>query len=108
VRQELELDVTKRSAALRDVVWSTAVQHGPNTDVIVVAAKALLTDGKKLDDVRDETLIRAIYGERGRKTADGKLARFRGVSDDWIPGLTKRFENEMKDALEMLARESAG
>ena len=32
----------KRSAALRDVVWSTAVQHGPNTNVIVQAAKPLL------------------------------------------------------------------
>ncbi|MCU0706498.1 MAG: hypothetical protein MUF18_21290 [Fimbriiglobus sp.] len=102
--KELKLDVTKRSAALRDVVWSTAVQHGPNTDVIVVAVKSLLTEGKKLEDVTDEAIIKAVYAERGRKTDDGKLARFKGVSEKWIPALTKRFENEQKDALEMLKR----
>jgi hypothetical protein len=48
-------------------------------------------------------LLTAIYAERGRKTPDGtKLARFKGVSDRWIPGLTKRFVNELKDALDAL------
>jgi hypothetical protein len=102
--KELGLDLSKRSAALRDVVWSTAVQHGPNTDVVTVAARSLLKDGKKLDGVTDEALIRAIYAERGRTTDDGKLARFRGVSDEWVPGLTKRFRNELSDALQMLER----
>lgn len=103
--KDVKLDVAKRSAAFRDVVWSTAVQHGPNTDVIVVAVKSLLTEGKKLDDVTDEPIIKAVYAERGRKTDDGKLARFKGVSEKWIPALTKRFENEQKDALEMLKKE---
>jgi hypothetical protein len=107
LKDELRLDVGKRSAAIRDVVWSTAVQHGPNTDVIVVAAKSFLSDGRKFDEVTDEALIRAIYAERGRKTPDGKLARFEGVSDRWIPALTKRFENEMKDALETLKHQSS-
>ncbi len=102
--KDLKLDVTKRSAAFRDVVWSAAVQHGPNTDVIVVAAKSLLSEGKKLDDVTDEALIKAVYAERGRMTEDGKLARFKGVSERWIPALTKRFENEQKDALEMMLK----
>ena len=102
--KDIKLDVTKRSAAFRDVVWSTAVHHGPNTDVIVVAAKGLLGEGKKIDDVSDEALIKAVYAERGRKTEDGKLARFKGVSEKWIPALTKRFESEQKDALEMLKR----
>lgn len=101
--KDLKLDVSKRSAALRDVVWSVAVQHGPNTDVIVTAAKPLLKDSK-IDDVTDEALIRAIYAERGRKDKDGKLVRFKSVSDDWIPALTKRFDNELKDALEMLKK----
>ena len=101
--KDLVLDVAKRSAAFRDVVWSVAVQHGPNTDVIVTALKPLLAK-KKLDELTDEEIIRAVYAERGRKDADGKLVRFRRVSDDWIPGLTRRFENEMKDALEMLKK----
>jgi hypothetical protein len=103
LERELHLDVSKRSPALRDVVWSVAVQHGPGTDVIVVAVKPLLKDAK-LEDVTDEAMIRAIYAERGRKDKDGKLVRFKRVSDDWIPGLTRRFDSELKDALEMLKK----
>lgn len=103
LEKSLQLDVSKRSAALRDVVWSVAVQHGPGTDVIVVAVEPLLK-GAKLDDVTDEAMIRAIYAERGRKDKDGKLVRFKRVGDNLIPGLTRRFENELKDALEMLKK----
>lgn len=103
LEKELHLDVSKRSPALRDVVWSVAVQHGPNTDVIVAAVKPLLKE-TKLEDVTDEAMIRAIYAERGSKDKDGKLVRFKRVSDDWIPGLTRRFDNELKDALEMLKK----
>lgn len=99
--KEMELDLTKRSAALRDVAWSVAVQHGPNSELIITSIKPLLKNAK-LADVTDEAIIRAVYAERGRKDADGKLVYFKRVSDDWIPGLTKRFENELKDALEML------
>lgn len=104
LKKDVGLDVTKRSAAFRDVVWSVAVHHGPNTDVIVVAVKGLLTDKKKLEDLTHEALIKAVYAERGRKTDDGTLARFKGVSEKWIPALTKRFESEEKDALEMLKK----
>ena len=101
--KELALDVAKRSAALRDVVWSVAVQHGPNTGLVVTAVKPLLKDAK-ITDVTDEALIRAVYAERGRKDADGKLVHFKRVSDDWIPALTRRFDGELKDALEMLKK----
>jgi hypothetical protein len=104
LKEDLGLDVAGRSAALRDVVWSTAVQHGPRTDVIVTAVKPLL--GKQtIADVTDEAIIRAVYAERGRQTANGKLARFRRVDDALIPALTRRFENELKDALAMLKKE---
>ena len=83
--------------------WDDAVQHGPNTDVIVTAVKPLLKDAK-LEDVTDEAILRAIYAERGRKDKDGKLVHFRRVADDWIPALTKRFDNELRDALEMLKK----
>ena len=103
LEQELMLDVAKRSAAFRDVVWSVAVQHGPNTGLVVTAVKSLLKDAK-LEDVTDEQIIRAVYAERGRKDKDGKLVHFRRVGDEIIPALTKRFENEMRDALEMLKK----
>jgi len=103
LERDLKLDVTKRSAALRDAVWSVAVQHGPNTDVIVTAVKPLVKDAK-LEDVTDEAILRAVYAERGRKDKDGKLVHFRRVADDLIPALSRRFENELKDALEMLKK----
>lgn len=102
---EVKLDVGKRSATLRDVVWSTAVHHGPATDVVTVALKPLLAAGK-ITEVTDEAIIKAVYAERGRMTADGKLVRFQKVDDSWIPGLTKRFVNEQADALALLAKES--
>jgi len=79
------------------------VQHGPNSGIILQAAKPLLAGGKNFADLSDEALIRAIYAERGRKTPDGKLVHFPGVSPDWIPALSKRFDAELKDALKMLS-----
>ena len=103
--EDVKLDVGKRSATLRDVIWSTAVHHGPATDVVTVALKPLLAAGK-IADVKDEAVIQAVYAERGRTTAAGKLARFPKVDDSWIPGLTKRFVSEQKDALAQLKKES--
>lgn len=104
LKDELGLDVMKRSATLRDVVWSVAVQHGPRTDLITDSVKTLLKDAK-IADVSDEAIIRAVYAERGRKDDNGKLVRFRRVGDEIIPALAKRFENELADALEMLKKE---
>lgn len=99
----LQLDLAKRSAALRDVVWSVAVQHGPRTDVITTAAKPLV-EGRSIDAIGDEELIKAIYAERGRMGADGKLVRFARVDDRLIPALTNRFKSEQADALKALAQ----
>ena len=103
--KDAKLDVSKRSATLRDVVWSTAVHHGPSTDVVTAALKPLIAKAK-LDDVTDEAIIKAVYAERGRLTADGKLARFPRVSDSWVTALTARFKGEQADALEALAQEA--
>lgn len=103
LEEELKLDLSKRSAALRDVVWSVAVQHGPRTDVIIAALRPFVAR-KRLEDVTDEAIIRAVYAERGRKDKDGKLARFRSVGEEIIPALSRRFENELKDALELLKK----
>lgn len=98
LKKELGLDVGKRSPVFRDAVWSSAVHHGPNTDAITVAIQTLVK-AKVFDEV---AALKAIYAERGRKTTDGKLVRFKNVSESWIPGLTKRFENELRDALAAL------
>ena len=98
LKKELRLDVGKRSPVFRDAVWSSAVHHGPNTDAILVAIQPLMIP-KEFDEV---AALKAIYAERGRKTTDGKLVRFKNVSESWIPGLTKRFENELRDAITAL------
>lgn len=58
----LGLDVMRRSAALRDVAWSVAVQHGAHNKVIDNALGPL---GQPLPD-DDAALIRAIYDERSK------------------------------------------
>ena len=94
------LDVTTRSAALQDVIWSTAVQHGPNTPVIHRALAALRSQGGQ--DVDDRGLIQAIYAERGRRDASGALAYFANNSAAVQDGVAKRFVREERSALRML------
>ena len=98
------LDVNKRSRAVQDVVWSTAVQHGGATPI---CSRAIANcTGKPSDANYDEQLIRAIYAERGRKKPDGNLAYFSKSSPSVQSGVAKRFKNEEQDALKMLAKES--
>ena len=99
------LDLTTRSHALQDVTWSTAVQHGPNSTIIhkaIVALKGLDVSAPDFD----EHLIKAIYAERGRKEEDGDLVYFSKCSNDVQQGVAKRFVDEQKDALQMLADEA--
>jgi len=50
-------DINNISSTLKDVIWSTAVQHGANTDVILRAIKNV-----GIDDER--ALIKEIYNQR--------------------------------------------
>ena len=75
LEKELSLDVAKRSAAFRDMVWSVAVQHGPNTGIIVTAVKPLLAD-TKLDPARLEL---EITESAVMKDADAALETLRGL-----------------------------
>jgi len=104
VEKKLGIALDQRSHALRDVVWSTAVQHGPNTNVIDLAVKLLLKK-KPIEKIGDEEIIRAIYAERGRKDESGGLAHFRGNSEQVQRAVARRFENELRDALEALAKD---
>ena len=97
------LDVNSRSHALRDVVWSTAVQHGGATSMVHKALARVKID--KTDPGFDEQLIRAIYAERGRTKADGSLVYFSRNSASVQRGVANRFKNELNDALAMLKKE---
>jgi hypothetical protein len=100
------LDLTLRAPAVQDVVWSTAVQHGPNTPAvhraIVAAGGAPSLQPVALE--RDRRLIVAIYAERGRRSADGNLVYFARNSKAVQDGVARRFRDEERDALSMLDR----
>ena len=100
------LNVLTRSHALQDVIWSTAVQHGPGTNVPHLALRTLRS--RPEDPDFDKEFITAIYAERGRKNPSGGLARFSRNSAQVQKGVAQRFRDEQKDALRMLAEEKAG
>lgn len=104
ILSEDNLDVNTRSRAVQDVVWSTAVQHGPGTPIVHRACSSLTC--KQTDANYDELLIRAIYAERGKRKADGNLAYFSRSSASVQAGVANRFKSELQDALKMLANEA--
>jgi LysM domain len=97
------VDVTLRTPALQDVIWSTAVQHGPNTPVVHRAIRNLGGGAlEPADRERDRHLIIAIYAERGRRSAAGNLVYFARNSKAVQDGVARRFGDEERDALKML------
>ena len=105
VKQSTGLDVSKRSGALRDVLWSTAVQHGQGGANSVF--KTAL-GGRDPNTVSDTQLIDAVYAERGRKNAAGGLVHFRSSAPDWQHNIANRFQQERREAQAMLTREQQG
>lgn len=97
------LDVNTRCHALKDVVWSTAVQHGGASTIVHKALAKVKCE--RNDPSFDELVIRAIYAERGKTKPDGSLAYFSRNSPNVQKGVANRFKNELKDALAMLAKD---
>lgn len=81
IRRRTGLDVTARSKAVQDMVWSTAVQHGPWTKIISDIVKK---NGGK--NISDEVLLAQVYKARAKKE----------------PTLKKRYNREFLAAMEML------
>ncbi len=81
------INLSRRSHALRDVVWSVAVQHGPGTNIMRRCAKPGRSDKKIIDCVYS---IRPHYFKRS------SAAVKRSVK--------KRFKSEHRRALAMLRR----
>lgn len=94
VRTELGLDIDGRSEALRNVTWSTAVQHGPGTRVFANALAGL----GPVAGLQDRALIEAVYDERSRLDV-----HFRRSTDAVKQALRQRFQDERAGALAMLA-----
>src|SRR5262249_904256 len=103
VKKTVKFDVESRSDAMKNVIWSTAVQHGPGGGPRVVKnALDPLLKKKKIDQISDEQIIKAIYAEGGRKDKEGTLVWFRGNSKQIQKGVANRFVREQADALKAL------
>jgi hypothetical protein len=108
IKETTSLDLTTRSHALQNAVWSTAVQHGANNKIISNAIDKLKAKGQGdfSEDKFDEHLIEAIYAERGRRQADDRLVYFHSSSLDVQKGIANRLVAELADALKMLKDET--
>jgi hypothetical protein len=95
VKQQLDLNIDARSLALKNVAWSTAVQHGPGNRIFRNALQ-----GKNLSS--DANIIKWVYAERSNV---GK--HFRSSTKAVQNAVKARFAKELKDALDMLASENA-
>jgi len=93
VKKVIGLDVTRRSQAVQDAIWSTAVQHGSGS-----VAKILKNAGIS-PMTSDAEIIKRIYAER----AAGNGTKYFSKSSTAVRNsVVKRFGSEMKDALNML------
>ncbi len=112
LRNGIGLTVGWRSNTLLDVVWSTAVHHGRGgAPSLIASAIRGLPQASTPDRIDDYTLIRAIYAERGRKDAGGRLVYFPGIyktpatAKRVEASLVARFQREFKNATANLLAE---
>lgn len=96
VKQRTGIDPEQASAAMREVIWSTAVQHGVH-GAANVFQRALDTASAGNTSLRESDLIQAIYNER--------KSRFTGSSPAIQSAVQNRFDQEMQLALALLPDE---
>ena len=90
---DLGLGSAGRSGALQNVIWSVAVQHGPNNRVFHNALA-----GQAVPALADRQIINAVYDERSRLDK-----YFSSSKPQVLAGLAARFVAERRLALQMLA-----
>jgi hypothetical protein len=94
MKSKFGVDPAARSNALREVIWSTAVQHGASGSQKVVG-NALA--GRPAGSLGDRELIQAIYAERAK--------HFTKSTPKEREAVLNRFKQEEQDALKMLEGE---
>lgn len=98
-------DFTHRTNALQQVAWSVAVQHGASNGAHLISRAYNRVDDGELSDISDQDIINAIYDERAKENSRGELAYFSRSSLAVQKALRNRFDDERRDALEMLESE---
>lgn len=96
VRQQIGLDIENYSNVLKDVLWSTAVQHGPFNNIFKNALQS-----EDLSRLSEKDIINKVYSERGRMVGS-QLANFPRVGQSWKKSLIQRFKSEEMVALSRL------
>lgn len=103
-----QIDLRYHSHTMNDVVWSTAVQQGPGSSIIINAINSLTIPHEETKTY-DSTLIDAIYKERGRRILEGEKAGqlfyFSKNSIAQQEGVAERFISENLKAQELLKNE---
>jgi peptidoglycan hydrolase-like protein with peptidoglycan-binding domain len=98
-------DLRYHSHALNDVIWSTSVQMGPQSKVVLNAMDKVKISYSETKEY-DKELIQEIYNERGRKKSNGDLVYFSKNSQNIQLGVSKRFVSESKLAIQRLNNEA--
>lgn len=95
VRNRTGVDFSRKHGALREVLWSTAVQHGPSggADIFVRAAEKA---GRRDDGSFNKALVEEIFRERELK--------LRRQPRQVLPGLKRRLKQEKSMAMTMLTK----
>ena len=96
LNRQLKLDVQAYSLVLQDVIWSTAVQHGPYSNLVKNALK-----GHQVSYLSEGEIINLIYNERS-KIRNDKLLYFPRIDTHWQSHILQRFDEELAEALKSL------
>ena len=101
LENNVQFNVLEFSPVIQDVIWSTAVQHGPNSQIINNAFRSV-----PIHNLSEHDIIKTIYAERSKMRGD-KLYYFPRIKDNWKNHLTNRFYEERNEALYQLSKFNA-
>lgn len=103
VRVKCAIDLDSRHRAVRDAVWSVAVQHGGAARILAAAIADADADFSRADSAYDRRLIEAIYTQRTQYVQ--KIASRLGSAERRTLHnvLRNRYPSELQAALAMFA-----
>lgn len=96
-------DLDERAQALRDAVWSTAVQHGSAVRIVSAALADADAAAPRATPEHDRALIEAIYERRSRHVLSLAARSVPAVQRTLTNVALRRYPQERAEALAMLA-----
>ncbi len=97
IQERTGVDIQSQSEALREVLWSTAVQHGPRGAARIFSRAISGGRSGSTDGNFDRNLIQRVYSARG--------SQFSSSSPAVASAVRRRFEEEKELALGILRSE---